>query len=104
MATLQQMFIRVHRLEVQSVMLVFSMQLVNCCPLTTFSLVQLSPPPPLPCVNKYTAVYTYTVRKGGGGGLGLRQAELGICYILVRIRIWMPGSVPLTNGSDSFFQ
>jgi hypothetical protein len=29
----------------------------------TFSLVQLSP---IPCVNKYT-VYTYIVRKGGGG-------------------------------------
>ncbi len=31
------------------------------------------PPPPLPCVNKYT-VYTETVCKGGGYGvLGLRQ-------------------------------
>jgi hypothetical protein len=27
---------------------------------------------------------------------------LGIPYVLVRIRI--PGSVPLTNGSDYFFQ
>jgi hypothetical protein len=32
-----------------------------------------SPPPPLPCVNKYT-VYTYIVCKGGGYGmLGLIQ-------------------------------
>jgi hypothetical protein len=39
--TLRQVFVRVYRLEIQSVMLVFSTQLV--APLT-FSLVQLSPP------------------------------------------------------------
>ncbi len=62
--TLRQMLIRVYRLEIQPVMFVFSTQLSELLPLT-FSLVQLSPSPPLPCVNKYT-VYTYTVSKGGG--------------------------------------
>ncbi len=64
--TLRQVFIRVYRLEIQSVMLVFfDPALWTVAPLT-FSLVQL---PPLLCVNKYT-VYTYTVCKGGGGSGG----------------------------------
>ncbi len=63
------MFIRVYRLERQSVMLVFSTQLCELLPLSPF-LVQL--PPPLPCVNKHT-VYTYTLCGGGYGVLGLRQ-------------------------------
>ncbi len=45
----------VNRLEIQSVTLVFSTGFVNYAPLT-FSLV--SSPPPLPCVNKYTVLYT----------------------------------------------
>jgi hypothetical protein len=62
-------FIRVYRLEIQSVMLVFSTRL---CELLT-----LSPslwfifPPPFP-VSKYT-VYTYTVCKGGDKGFFLIQ-------------------------------
>jgi hypothetical protein len=52
-------FNRVYRLEIQSVMLVFSTGFVDYwssnMPLTS----------PLLCVNKYT-VYTYTVCKGGG--------------------------------------
>jgi hypothetical protein len=55
--TLRLVFIRVYRLEILSVILVFSTSFANCYP------------SPLPCVNKYT-VYTYTVttvRKGGGG-------------------------------------
>ncbi len=60
--TLRKMFIRVYRLEVQSVMLVFSNQL---CELLPYNLLSGSIiPPPLPCVNKFT-VYTYTVCKGG---------------------------------------
>jgi len=52
--TLRQVFIRVYRLEIQSVS-------------------GSTPPFPLPCVKKYT-VYIYTVGKGGGiGVLGLRQ-------------------------------
>jgi hypothetical protein len=46
-------FIRVYRLEIQSVMLVFSTPLLNYCPSLTFSLVDI--PPPLPYVNKYRA-------------------------------------------------
>jgi hypothetical protein len=58
-------FNRVYILEIKSVMLVFSTGFVNYCPLT-FSLVSSpSPPPTLPCVNKYT-LYMYTVCKGGG--------------------------------------
>ncbi len=63
-------FNRVYRLEIQSVMLVFSTPLVNKRPsnLLTGS---PTPLPTLPCVNKYT-VYTYRVSKGlgGGGGMG----------------------------------
>ncbi len=52
-------------------MLVFSTQLCELLLLWP-SLWLNSPPPPLPCVNKYTACYTYTVCKGGYGVLGLR--------------------------------
>jgi hypothetical protein len=46
-------------------MLVFSTGYVIYCPAPlTFSLVSSAPLPV--CVNKYT-LYTYTVRKGGGG-------------------------------------
>ncbi len=57
-------FIRVYRLKIQSVMLVFRPSFVNCCP---FNLLYGSTLPlhPLPCVSKYT-VYTYSVCKGGG--------------------------------------
>jgi hypothetical protein len=47
------------RLEIQSVMLVFSTPLVNKRPsIQTFSLVDL---PPLPCVNKNRVMYSYSV-------------------------------------------
>ncbi len=62
--TLRQVFVRVYRLEIQTVMLVFSTQLCVLLPLYP-SLCSTLPPPPLPCVNMYT-VYTYTVWKGGG--------------------------------------
>jgi hypothetical protein len=66
--TLRQVFIRVHRLEISSVMLVFSTQL---CELMSLDLLSSStlPPSPLPWVNKYT-VYTYKVCKGGRGVWG----------------------------------
>jgi hypothetical protein len=63
---------RVYRLEIQSVMLVFSTQ---PCELLPLSLLTGSTPPPTPlsCVNKYV-VYTYCVQcVRGGGFLGLRQ-------------------------------
>jgi hypothetical protein len=53
--------IRGYRLEIQSVMLVFSTQLCELLSLP-FSLVHLSPPPPLPCVIK-------------GGGMGIVGGE-----------------------------
>jgi hypothetical protein len=56
-------------------MLVFSTQLCDLYSLgllpvgaLPFSLVQ--PPPPLPCVNKYSVYYTYTMCKGAGGVWG----------------------------------
>jgi hypothetical protein len=57
------------RLEIQSVMLVFSTSFVNCCP----SLLLSGLPTP-PCVNKYI-VYTYTVCRGGGGGVGFWASD-----------------------------
>jgi hypothetical protein len=57
--TSRQRFIRVYRLEIQSVMLVFSTQLCELLPLSP-SLWFNFPPPPLSCLNKYT-LYTYTV-------------------------------------------
>ncbi len=72
------LFYRVYQLEIQSVMLVFSTGFVNFCPSNLLS-GQLSPPTPLPSVNKYT-VYTYTLCKGGeygviGGKGGLKQIK-----------------------------
>jgi hypothetical protein len=62
--TLRQEFIRVYRLEIQSVMLVFSTQLCEMLPHSpSLWLVQLSPHSPFLHVNKYI-VYTYTVCKG----------------------------------------
>ena len=43
--TLRQVFIRVYRLEMQSVMLVFSTHLVSCCPSPLLSCPTLSPIP-----------------------------------------------------------
>ncbi len=59
-----QMFIRVYRLEMQSVLSVFSTHHRNCYPSPLLFCPTL---PPLSCVNKYT------VCKGGHGVLGLRQ-------------------------------
>ncbi len=57
--TLRLVFIRVYRLEIQSVTQVSSTQL---CELWTFSLVQLFHLPPFPCVNTCT-VYTPQTNK-----------------------------------------
>jgi hypothetical protein len=63
-------FYSIYRLEIQSVMLVFSTPLVkqrrsNLCHWFTY------PSSPLPCVNKYRGiVHTYSVYRVGGGGIG----------------------------------
>ncbi len=59
-------FNRVYKLEIQSVMLVFSTPLMNYSAPLTFSLVHLTPPPPPPphplvCVKKYRGMYSYSV-------------------------------------------
>jgi hypothetical protein len=62
-----------NRLEIQSVVFVFSGPALRNLTLLTFSLVSF--PPPLPCVNMFT-VYTCTVCGGlwgHGRGGGLRQ-------------------------------
>ncbi len=61
---MRQEFIKVYRLELHSVMLVFSTQFCELLPPLTFSLVQLSTPPsPFPCpVSKYQS----TAYTGGG--------------------------------------
>jgi hypothetical protein len=74
---LRQGFIRVYRLEMQSVMLVFSTQHCELLPLITLSLVLLSPLP-LPHVSKYSLLYTriQCVGRGGWGVLGLTDKHL----------------------------
>jgi hypothetical protein len=52
-------FDRVYRLKIQSVMLVFSTPTVNQRPSNLFT--GLPTPPPLPCVNNYRGMYSYSV-------------------------------------------
>jgi hypothetical protein len=66
-------FNRVYRLEIQSVMFVFSTGFVNYCASNLFSWLA-PPPPPLPWVNKH-AIYTYTVCKGGSTEYGVIGGE-----------------------------
>ncbi len=61
-------FIRVYRLEIQSVMLVFSTQLCELLPLSPSLWFNSLLPCPPSQVNKYT-VYMHTVWKNGGGGM-----------------------------------
>ncbi len=64
--TLRQVFIRVYRLEINSVLLVFRRSFMNYCTSNLLSGSTL-PPPPFPVrISKYT-LNTYTVRKGGPG-------------------------------------
>ncbi len=60
--TLRQVFTRVYRLEIQSVMLVFATQL--CCP---SNLLSRSTVPPLSCVKKYTRIQCVKGRVWGSG-------------------------------------
>ncbi len=68
-------FNRVYRLEILSVMLVFSTSFVNYCPSNLLSGWLPLPPSPLPCVNKYT-VYAYSVcKRGKYGVIGERRPQ-----------------------------
>jgi hypothetical protein len=58
------MFNRVYRLEIQSVMLVFSIFFVNCCP-STYLLSDL--PHPFPLSQSKRTVHCVAVGGGGGG-------------------------------------
>jgi hypothetical protein len=63
--------LNIYRLEIHSVMLVFSTDFVNYWPFYLFSGYHSPPPPPpLPCVNKYS-VKTSTMCRGGVGGIGV---------------------------------
>ncbi len=63
--TFRQVFIRVYRLEIHSVMLVFSTQF---CELLALSHSLWLNSPPLPCVSKYIYVGMQCVTKGRGIG------------------------------------
>jgi hypothetical protein len=70
--TLRQLFVTVFRLEIQSVMLIFSTRFVNCCPSH------------LPCVKEYIycTLYTYTVQctvSKGEGGTGVGPQQINTC-------------------------
>ncbi len=67
-------FNRAHRLEIQSVMLVFSTPLVKYC----LSNLLTRSPPPLPCVNKHRAMYLY--RGGGRGDRVVWRAYTGVIH------------------------
>jgi hypothetical protein len=102
---LWQEFVRVYSLEILSVMLVFSTQLcelVRWCPFPLLSGSTLHPPPLL-CLNKYTAS-TYTVCKSGGwyGVLGLRQ--IIICRKVSLLVNFFRGSVSQPYASVDFPQ
>jgi hypothetical protein len=62
-------FNRVYRLEIQSVMLVFSTPLVNCCP-SSFSLT-FPTTPPIPKVNVQYIQTVCSCGRGWGGGVEL---------------------------------
>ncbi len=69
--TLRQVFIRAYRLEIQSVMLVFSTQLCELLPISHSLWFNSLPPPPLPVW--ISILYTRTQCVRGGIVLPLRQ-------------------------------
>jgi hypothetical protein len=59
------MFNRIYRLEIQSVMLIFSTPVVNySAPLPSLQFTS----PPLPCVKKYSSIHYKQCVTGGGRG------------------------------------
>jgi hypothetical protein len=81
---LGQVFIRVYRLKIWTVMLVFWSSFVNCCPSNLSG--STIPPPSLPCVNKYTVQC-----KLGGGGSG----QINTCRkVPLRVFRWQHFALP----------
>ncbi len=93
-------FIRVHRLEIQSVMLVFPPSFLNYCP-STFSPVQHHHPPPFP-----VWISTGLVCDGGGGEIGVCGEHIQELYCTVCIwpdseptkRLYHPKQKPRKGG------
>ncbi len=92
-------FNRVYRLEIQSVMLVFSTHLVNCCP-STFSLTSPNPPP----FPKSTyIIYRQCVAVGGEGVEGVLSCVVNhilqefSTLFLTRFRTYKIASPPQTK-------
>jgi hypothetical protein len=96
--TLRQVFIRVYRLEIQSVKLVLRPSFVTVASLT-FSLVQ-PPPPTLPCVKVQYCIYRQCV--AGRGWVVLSPVgnhilqEFNILY-LTRLGTYKLSRPPLTK-------
>jgi hypothetical protein len=63
------MFTRVYRLEIQSVMMVFSAPLVNYCP-STFSMTSPTPSPPSQSQRTIQYIQAVCGLEGGGGERG----------------------------------
>jgi hypothetical protein len=70
--TLRQEFIRVYCLEIQSVMLVFSIQLCELLPLSPALWINS---PPLTCVNVYVSILYTRIQCVRGLVLGLRHVN-----------------------------
>ncbi len=77
---LRQVIIRVFRLKVQSVMLVFSVSFVNCCSFLPSLWFSTLPPSPLSYVNK--SVFTKTVCKSRGGYRVLDLRHINTCRMV----------------------
>ncbi len=77
-------FNRDYRLEIQSVILVFSTPSCELEPLLTFSLIPL---PPFPCVSKCCSRIHRSVTGGGGGWIQLRHRVV----VPARQATWLAG-------------
>jgi hypothetical protein len=89
-------FNRVYRLEIQSVMLVFSTQLLHYCP---SNLLSGSPPPPPPLRNVKGQYHTDSVWLGGWGGVELcwRPYSGGVALFLTIFRTYKIAPPPQTK-------
>jgi hypothetical protein len=83
-------FNEVYRLEIQSFMLKYSTQFVNCCPSNLLSGSTLPPPlPPSLCQSKYSSpIYRQCVAGKGGGGVESCWRPYSAGLYLTRFRIY----------------